>query len=245
MSLRDSLQRYLRCFTAAVYILVLNTSLVCAENADLREDFSNLQQWKPLEFPKINAHSNYEIVMGKDGETLLKASSKASASGLIWKKRFNIYKFPRIKWRWKINSVYTKGNALEKSGDDYPLRIYVIFNYDPQKADFWMRARYSTAKLLYGQYPPHSSLNYIWANRPHKQKILNSAYTDSAKLIVLQAGAAKAGSWVNEEVNALEDYREAFGGDPPEEASLAVMNDSDNTGESSVSFLEFIEVIAE
>ena len=40
----------------------------------------------------------------------------------------------------------------------------------------------------------------------------------------------------------LEDYRRAFGEDPPAEASLAIMNDSDDTGQSAVSFVEFIEV---
>jgi Ca2+-binding EF-hand superfamily protein len=50
------------------------------------------------------------------------------------------------------------------------------------------------------------------------------------------------GTWQAEEVNILSDYKKAFGTSPPELASLAIMNDSDNTGQASVSYLDFIEV---
>ena len=33
----------------------------------------------------------------------------------------------------------------------------------------------------------------------------------------------------------------AFGCKPPEKAGIAMMNDSDNTGEQSVSYLDYIE----
>ena len=71
---------------------------------------------------------------------------------------------------------------------------------------------------------------------------MTSPYTNRAKLIALQRGSEKAGGWQIEEVNILEDYRLAFGIDPPAAASLAVMNDSDNTGQSSLSYVDFIEV---
>lgn len=47
---------------------------------------------------------------------------------------------------------------------------------------------------------------------------------------------------MTEEVDVLSDYRRAFGTDPPGQAGLAVMNDSDDTGESSVSWLDDLEV---
>jgi hypothetical protein len=48
--------------------------------------------------------------------------------------------------------------------------------------------------------------------------------------------------WVEEDVNIVRDYREAFGSEPPPVASLAIMNDSDDTGERAVSFIDYIEV---
>ena len=40
----------------------------------------------------------------------------------------------------------------------------------------------------------------------------------------------------------LDDYQQAFGVKPPARARIAIMNDSDNTGESSVSYVEYIEI---
>ena len=50
------------------------------------------------------------------------------------------------------------------------------------------------------------------------------------------------GTWQDEQVDIVKDYREAFRSDPPAKARIAVMNDSDNTGESAVSWVEYIEV---
>ena len=46
----------------------------------------------------------------------------------------------------------------------------------------------------------------------------------------------------SQEVNILEDYKAAFGKDPPEIASIAIMNDSDNTKESSISYVDYIVI---
>jgi len=61
-------------------------------------------------------------------------------------------------------------------------------------------------------------------------------------MILLQHGEENTGKWIEQEVDVLEDYRKAFGEDPPSAARLAVMNDSDNTKESSVSYVDYIEV---
>jgi hypothetical protein len=95
---------------------------------------------------------------------------------------------------------------------------------------------------MYGEYPPDSTLNYVWYSSSHTPHIMPSPYTDRARLIALENGPSKAGEWVDESVNILEDYRKAFGVDPPSAANIAIMNDSDNTGEKSVSYVCFIEV---
>jgi hypothetical protein len=96
--------------------------------------------------------------------------------------------------------------------------------------------------MVYGAYPPHSTLNYIWANRQEEQGIHPSPYTDRARLLVMRAGPTEVGRWVEEQVNILDDYRRAFGGEPPETASIAIMNDSDNTGEAATSYMDYILV---
>jgi hypothetical protein len=208
-----------------------------------REDFNSLDGWKPLTFPKIPRHTTYGV-QSEGGRSFLVAQVDNSASAIICTKSFNIYQTPIIKWKWKISNVYITGDEKKKSGDDYPLRIYVVFKYDPEKTSFFERTQYNTLKLLYGEYPPQSSLNYIWANKKYPERILPNTYTAKTQMILLQKGGERAGQWIEERVNALEDYHKAFGVDPPQEATIAIMSDADNTGEKATGYVDYIEVSA-
>ncbi len=207
-----------------------------------REDFNSLENWKPFFFPRIKSHSVYTIEK-ENGNRYLKAESHASASAILYKESFNVYEFPGVRWRWKVMNVYAKGDPRTRQGDDYPIRIYIMFLYDPDKAGVLERLQYGWVRKLYGEYPPDSSLSYVWANREDPETIVTSPYTGKAKIIFLEKGPGKTGIWLNEEINILGDYRKSFGKNPPERASIAVMNDSDNTGERSVSYLDYLEVL--
>ncbi len=230
-------------------ILAISTIMIvsplCAQVSEqgFREEFNSLDNWKPLTFPRIPRHSTYKI--RKEGNnSILVAEADNSASGIICSRVFNIYKTPVIKWKWKVSNTYQAGDEKKKSGDDYPLRIYVVFKYDPQRAGVFERAQYNALKLIYGEYPPHSSINYIWANKKYPERILPNPYTAKTQMILMQKGPERAGQWIEERVNALDDYRKAFGTEPPAEASIAVMSDADNTGEKATGYVDYIEVSA-
>jgi hypothetical protein len=206
-----------------------------------REEFNDLKSWSSYSFRNIDRQTEYETAVRGD-DSVLVATSDASASALISNVRFSVEQYPIISWRWQVARVYKDGNYRQKSGDDYPLRIYVIFEYDPQKADFGTKIKYELAKTLHGEYPPHSSINYIWANREEERDTVANPFTDRAIMIPLQHGSEHVGSWQEETVNVYQDYLEVFGETPPSMASLAIMSDSDNTGESATAYLDFIEV---
>lgn len=237
------LLRYCFIVACSISLLLVGCCNLYAEGSRvfLREDFDDLENWRPLFFPKIKKHSIYTIEKEKDN-AFLRTESNASASGIIYRKEFNVYDYPKVRWRWKISNVYAKGNELSKAGDDYPIRIYVIFKYDPEAASFGQRLKYGIAKSIYGEYPPHSSLNYIWANRRHAERIITNAFVDEAKMVLLEAGAEMVDRWIEEEIDILADYQKAFGTKPPAIAGIAIMNDSDNTGERSESFVDYLEV---
>ncbi len=205
------------------------------------EDFATLDNWKPFTFPKIKKHTVYTIQI-EGASHFLKAESNASASAIVYKDPFNVYDYPRVKWRWKVNNVYEKGEARTKTGDDYPLRVYVMFEYDPGKAATFEKLKYAIAKKMYGEYPPQSSLSYVWASREEGDLFIVSPYTDKALMVILQQGARNVGIWQDQEINVVDDYQKAFGVKPPMRARIAIMNDSDNTGERSISFMEYLEV---
>ena len=98
----------------------------------LKENFNTLDNWEPLLFEKIERHSTYEVL-----DSVLIAKSKNSASGVKFKTTYDIYKYPVLHFKWKINNVFEKGDATTKDGDDYPIRIYVMFEYNPDEASFF------------------------------------------------------------------------------------------------------------
>ncbi|HEY5997696.1 MAG TPA: DUF3047 domain-containing protein, partial [bacterium] len=228
----------------AALALALGATAAPAADADvlLREEFTSLDAWRPLTFPKIARHSTYTIATGPGSGTWLRAESDCSASGIVWNAQYDVRAYPRLRWRWRIENVYAKGDVTTKSGDDYPIRLYVLFPYDPSAASAGRRLKYALAKAVYGEYPPDSGISYVWESREGAAEWVPSPYTGSVAMFLNEKGPARAGQWIEEEADVLADYRKAFGKDPPRTASLAVMNDSDNTCERSVSFVDWIEI---
>ena len=191
--------------------------------------------WKPLTFKKIEKHTVFSVV--KDGEqTAVKAVSEASASGLTREIKINLKEYPVVQWRWKVANVLKKGDVTKKEGDDYPARIYITFEYDSSKVGFFQKAKYETVKALYGQYPPLSAINYIWESKAAKGTVMPNPYADQVKMIVVESGAERLNQWMSEERNVYEDYKKAFGDEPPMISGVAIMTDTDNTGESATAY---------
>ena len=222
-----------------LYFLLLISSI----NAEvfISEDFKTMNMWEALIFPKIEKTTNYTIEYGE----ILRIESNNSASGLKMNNTFDVYKYPILSWSWKVSNIIEGGDARKKSGDDYPVRIYVVFKYDPEKAGFGERIQYNGIKLIYGEYPPKASLNYIWSNKNPGTDFLFSPYTKKAAMVPMDKGKENLGTWQSHSVNILEDYKKIFGSDPPEIASLAIMGDSDNTGEKSLAFIDYIKLESE
>ena len=191
--------------------------------------------WEPLTFKKISRHTRYSLVKD-NGTVVVKATSQASASGLICKIQIDPKVYPIIQWRWKVSNIYKKGDVTQKKGDDYPARIYINFAYDPKDFDFIEKLKYETFRLFYGEYPPGGALVYIWESKRPIETVVQNPHTDKAMMIVVESGDVQLDQWIHEERNIFEDYHRAFGKKPPMVSSIAIMTDSDNTKESAVSY---------
>ena len=192
-------------------------------------------EWDPLTFKNIPQHTHYTLVK-ESGVTVLKATSRASSSGLIRKITIDPQEYPVIAWRWKVSNIYQKGDVTTKSGDDYPARLYITFAYQPDDLGFFEKISYKAARLFYGEYPPGAALNYIWESRSPLETIVPNPYTQRSRMIVVESGSGRLNQWVREERNIIEDYQKAFGSLPPLINGVAVMTDSDNTGESATAY---------
>lgn len=190
--------------------------------------------WKPLTFKKVERHTQYEVV--KNGSTVVvKAISEASASGLTKAVVIDPREYPIVRWRWKVENLLKKSNVNRKDGDDYPARIYITFAYESDKVSFGRKLKYKAGQALFGDIPI-GALNYIWDGKSPIGTIVDNAFTNFAKMIVVQSGAQRIGSWVEEERNVYEDYKLAFGEEPPAINGVAIMSDTDNTKERAVAY---------
>jgi hypothetical protein len=191
--------------------------------------------WRPLTFRNIARHTRYSLVREGEGY-VVKAEAEASASGLIHRVEIDAKSHPVLRWRWKVENLLSKADVTRKQGDDYPARIYVAFAYDPKRVGAGQRIKYEAARLIYGEYPPHAGLNYIWEGKAAVGSVVPNPFTERVRMIVVESGPANLGRWREYERNIYQDYRAAFGEDPPTISGIAIMTDADNTGESAVAY---------
>jgi hypothetical protein len=197
--------------------------------------------WEPLEFPKIPQHTRYTLVEDND-QLVLRAESRAQASGLVFRLAVDPQELPRIRWRWRVENVLRGGDVTRKEGDDYAARLYILFESQPWRLPFARRLAYRAAQLLYGELPTQS-LVYIWASHADRGRIYDNPYADVLKMVVVESGPELVGQWVEEERSIVEDYRRAFGQDPPAIRGIAVMMDTDNTREEAVAYFSDIRLL--
>lgn len=168
-----------------------------------------LAGWESKSFHGITEYR----LLNEEGRTVVKASSHNSASVLIRKISFQPSKYRYLRWNWKIAHTINGGDEKTKSGDDYAARVYIVF---PGRYFWQMKA-----------------INYIWANKLTKGDFVSSAYAADSKMVAVESGNGKAGQWRSEQRDLFADYRTLFGTDPPEAKAIAIMTDTDNTGDSA------------
>nr|WP_126813075.1 DUF3047 domain-containing protein [Marinobacter salarius] len=198
--------------------------------------------WEPMEFPKIDRHSRYQLT-DDNGEQVVMATTDNSASGLIARVSVEPGDSLILRWRWKVSNVYEQGNARKKEGDDYPARIYVAFEFEPDEAGFFERAKRKTVEVVFGEELPGNALNYIWANRLPVGEIIANPFTDTTMMVAVNSGTANTGEWVTVERDIVADYRKAFDREPPKLVGVAIMSDSDNTGASATAWYGDVSLV--
>ncbi len=173
---------------------------------------SGLTGWSEKSFKGATEY----LIVEDAGQKVLQAKSQDAASGLIYETEYDPNEYPILSWRWKVGNTIANGDSRTKAGDDYAARIYVVFPH-------WFFLKTKT-------------LNYIWANRLPKDSFQISTFTSNDMMIALESGPGKVGQWVSARCNIVEDYRRAFGEDPPDVGMIAIMTDTDGTGESAIAW---------
>lgn len=160
--------------------------------------------------------TQYTIVE-RNGDNVLLAESKNSASALYKKIRIDLEKTPYLNWSWLVVKHLGDINERQKEGDDYPARVYVIIS----GGVFFWKTR---------------AINYVWSSNQPEGSIWPNAYTDNARMIALESGSAFLGQWRTEKRNIRADLRRQFGEDLRYIDGIAVMSDTDNSHGQALSY---------
>lgn len=168
----------------------------------------SLEGWKPQSFEGVTLYTFSHDA----GRRALAAVSEASASGLYRELRVDLRQTPYLNWSWRIERMLGHHDERSRKGDDYPARVYVVFSAG---AAFW-RAR---------------AINYVWSAQP-LNTVWPNAYDADVRMVAAHSGPRDVGKWVPEKRNVLADYRRLFGEEPSAVDAVAIMTDTDNTGET-------------
>ena len=168
-----------------------------------------------------------------DGDkVVLRAQAEASIASVMHGLRIDPNAYPLLSWRWKVSNVLRKSDMRSRARDDFPARVYVLFDYDVSKLTLLQRAKLYLARSRFGNDVPAAALCYVWDGKAAAGTSLWSPYSDRVRVIVVESGATHVNRWQEARRNVVADFRAAFGEEPPEVSGIALASDTDNTGES-------------
>lgn len=191
--------------------------------------------WEPLVFKNAKRRTTYILVQDAD-KVVVEAKSIASASGLLREIRIDPKKYRFVKWRWKVNNILKKSDIHRREGDDYSARIYIAFADDPKNLNIVEKAESEAIRLMYGKSPPSAAITYLWESKEPIGTVAPAFYSNRIMMIVVESGAEKLHQWVTEERNVYEDFKRVFGREPPAITGVAIVTETDNTGESATAY---------
>lgn len=229
------LPRFKRTLFASLVLLAIATAwavedrVVVAAFSAARPGAALPSPWAPMTAANIKVHTRYTLV-DDNGVIVLRADSERGASGLSRPVRINPAELPWLRWRWKISNLIDTADLRTKDGDDFPARVYVMFDYPLERLPFMERNKLRLARTLFDPGLPAATLCYVWDGKAAAETIAPSAYTGRVKVIVVESGGSRVRQWVDVERNIARDFRAAFGEEAPAVSAIAVATDTDNTG---------------
>ncbi len=199
--------------------------------------------WTPWIISGFKRRTEYDLV-DYAGSTVVAAQADTGASGLMHPIRFDPKEFPVLSWRWKTNALIERANNQRAATEDSPLRILVAFDGDVSKLKPMDQLAFRKFKLFTQTDLPYATLMYIWENRAPTGMVIDNTHTSRIKMIVADSGTGHVGTWCERSVNLYEDFRNAFGEEPPPVIWIGVMTDTDNTGATIRAYYGDIRVSA-
>jgi hypothetical protein len=167
------------------------------------------------------------------GRVVIDAKAQGGAAALGVRLDHDAKVHHALRFSWKVGNLIESSDPTTKAGDDYAARVYVTFVHEPARATFRERAENTIFRTLYGETPPRAALAYVFTHKAKVGEVITSPFTSRVKKIVIDADVNSVGKWKSFERDVYADYKRAFNEEPTRISGIAIMVDTDNTGETA------------
>ncbi len=202
---------------ASLALFALVTNAAAQPDCKTIEDFSKAKvgefpaDWKPRKDSGKDAYR----VMEEPGLRFLRAVVRGLGVQAVKQYEWDLDAYPVLAWSWRPLEFPKGGDERESKTNDSALAVYLFVPY----------SRMAGPKAI----------KYIWSERVPVGASGLSSNMGLTRVRVLRSGPpAKTGEWVEERVNARDDYKKYFDmQETPKPAGIGVLTDSDDTSSTA------------
>ena len=164
--------------------------------------------------------TEYSVGSNENGN-YLKAIADNAASGLGKEIKIDLNKTPFINITWKIEKDIPGIDETAKKGHDFAARVFVI--------------KKTGATAL-----SNRAVNYVFSSNQDVGSNSPSPYTKKSVDNVLATTKTKLNEWVSVKANVKEDFKKFHNLDVNELDGIAIMSDTDNSKQKSITYYQNI-----
>ena len=204
-----------------ILITALFQTTLYAEDVKVFEFTDN--ELSELTVRKVRGADNkteYSVGSNKNGN-YLKAIADNAASGLGKEIKIDLNKTPFINITWKIEKDIPGIDETAKKGHDFAARVFVI--------------KKTGATAL-----SNRAINYVFSSNQEVGNNSPSPYTKKSVDNVLATTKTKLNEWVTVKANVKDDFKKFHNLDVNELDGIAIMSDTDNSKQKSITYYQNI-----
>ena len=204
-----------------ILVTMLFQTTLYAENIKVFE-FTD-KELSELTVRKVRGADNkttYSVGSNENGN-YLKAIADNAASGLGKEIKIDLNKTPFINITWKIEKDIPGIDETAKKGHDFAARVFVI--------------KKTGATAL-----SNRAVNYVFSSNQDVGSNSPSPYTKKSIDNVLATTKTNLNEWVTVKANVKEDFKKFHNLDVNELDGIAIMSDTDNSKQKSITYYQNI-----
>ncbi len=205
---------FLKLFTITA-ILILPVSSETIEVFKFTES-----EFQELKVRKVKGKTKWTLGTNKNGN-FIKAVAEGAGSGLGKEILINLNKTPYINITWKVEKDLSGIIENSKKGHDFAARVFVV------------KKTGSTALS-------NRAVNYVFSSNNSVGASWRSPYTKKSIDYVLATTVDYDNQWVSVKANVKEDFKKLHDLEVDELNGVAIMTDTDNSGQKAIAYYQNI-----